>query len=238
MLASGGQAVPVHIPKPLQGWRVFCGEVGIIVLGVLIALAAQQLVEAWQWRNEVAGFRDAVREEMELDLGTYPYRARQKPCITARLGELQRWLDGWRNGRGERLLGPIGMTTSHVIRTNVWDSRDPDTFAHMPRHERLENSFLYSEFANNEVHRLDEREAWIQLASFDGATLLDHQDQIRLQGLIFRARLRDQRIDDNYGRFIKRAAALGLHPEPAPTPAAYDPDLCKPILPGQFEPAD
>lgn len=219
------------IPTPINGWRIFWGEVGIIVLGVLIALGAQQLVEAINWKREVAGFRDSIREEVNLDLGTYPYRARQKPCITARLDELQRWLDGWRDGRGEKLLGPIGMTTSHVIRTNVWDSRDPDTFAHMPRDEKLEISFLYSEFANNEVHRLDEREAWIQLASFDGARLLDHQDQIRLQGLIFRARLRDHRIDDNYGRLIKRAEALGLHPKAAPFPAAYDPNLCKRILP-------
>ena len=219
------------IPTPINGWRVFWGEVGIIVLGVLIALGAQQVVEAINWKREVAGFRDAIREEVNLDLGTYPYRAKQKPCMTARLDELQRWLDGWRDGRGERLLGPIGMTTSHVIRTNVWDSRDPDTFAHMPRNEKLEYSFLYSEFANNEVHRLDEREAWIQLASFEGATFLDHQDQMRLQGLIFRARLRDHRIDDNFGRFIKRADALGLYPKPAPVPAAYDSNLCKPILP-------
>lgn len=211
--------------RPPNGWHAVGWELLIVTVGVLIALGAQQLVEATNWRREVAGFRDAVREEVNLDLGTYPYRAKQKPCITARLNELQRWLDGWRNGRGERLLGPIGMTTSHVIRTNVWDSRDPDTFAHMPRHEKLEYSFLYSEFANNEVHRLDEREAWIQLASFDGASFLDHQDQIRLQGLIFRARLRDHLIDDNFGRFMRRANALGLFSKPAPVPAAYDSNL-------------
>jgi type IV secretory pathway VirB2 component (pilin) len=33
-----------HLPKPL-GWREFVGEVGIIVLGVLIALGAGQVVE-------------------------------------------------------------------------------------------------------------------------------------------------------------------------------------------------
>jgi hypothetical protein len=27
-----------HLPKPLHGWRAFAGEVGIIVVGVLIAL--------------------------------------------------------------------------------------------------------------------------------------------------------------------------------------------------------
>ena len=32
------------LPKPIHGWRAFWGEVGIIVLGVLIALGAQQLV--------------------------------------------------------------------------------------------------------------------------------------------------------------------------------------------------
>lgn len=221
----------IKVPTPLNGWRVFWGEVGIIVLGVLLALAAQRLVDEWQWKREVAGFRDALREELNLDLGTYPYRAKQKPCITARLDELQRWLDGWREGRGQKLLGPIGMLNSWVIRTNVWDSRDPETFAHMPRDEKLEYAFLYSEFANNEVHRLDERETWLQLASYDGADFLDHDDQMRLQGLITRARLRDSRIDQNYGNIIKRAEALGLHPKQAPVRAIYDPNLCKPILP-------
>ena len=46
----------VHYPKPLHGWREFGGEVGVIVLGVLIALGAQQLMSDWQWRNDV---RDA-----------------------------------------------------------------------------------------------------------------------------------------------------------------------------------
>ena len=30
----------ISVPKPLHGWRQFTGEVGIIVIGVLIALAA------------------------------------------------------------------------------------------------------------------------------------------------------------------------------------------------------
>ena len=60
----------------------------------------------------------------------------------------------------------------------------------MPLSEKLEYSGLYTEFANNEVHRLDERAAWIELANYDGATELDHQDLMRLQGLITRARLR------------------------------------------------
>ena len=32
-----------HFPKPLHGWREFVGEVGIIVIGVLIALVPSRL---------------------------------------------------------------------------------------------------------------------------------------------------------------------------------------------------
>lgn len=34
----------IHLPKPLHGWRALIGEVGIIVIGVLIALGAEQVV--------------------------------------------------------------------------------------------------------------------------------------------------------------------------------------------------
>ena len=33
-----------RLPNPLHGWRELAGEVGIIVVGVLIALGAEQLV--------------------------------------------------------------------------------------------------------------------------------------------------------------------------------------------------
>lgn len=220
-----------HSIKPIHGWRVFVGEVGIIVLGVLIALRAQQAIEAINWQREVAGFRVAVHDEIESNLDGYPYRAKQKQCIKRKLDELQLWLDGWRAGRGVKLTGPIGVVVSRVIRTSVWDSTDPAVLAHVPRDERIEYSFLYSEFSNNEVHRLDERETWFNLQAFDGADFLDHQDQIRLQGLIARARLRDDRIDSNAERFLKRAAKKsGLHPKAVVDPPVYDARLCEPIL--------
>lgn len=217
--------------KPPNGWNAVAWELLIVTLGVLIALAAQQLVEAANWRREVAGFRESVRDEIATNLGSYPYRAKQKRCIAERLDALQRWLDGWRAGRPSRLAGPIGVVASRVIRTSVWESRDPGTFAHMPRAEKEEYAFLYDEFRNNEIHRLDERGAWFELASFDGATMLDHQDQMRLQGLIARARLRDDRIDSNAERFLKRAAERsGLDPKDVADPPAYDSNLCRPIL--------
>ena len=54
----------VRLPKPLHGWREFAGEVGVIVLGVLIALGAQELVQELQWRSEVKQTREALDAEL------------------------------------------------------------------------------------------------------------------------------------------------------------------------------
>lgn len=63
----------VHLPKPLHGWRAFVGEVGIIVLGVLIALGAEQVVENWHWHQKVKQAEDAMRLELAQDDGPQAY---------------------------------------------------------------------------------------------------------------------------------------------------------------------
>ena len=222
-----------HLPKPLRGWREFFGEVGVIVLGVLIALTAQQIVETLHWRGEVRDFRAAIRSEMSIDLGTYVYHEAEGRCLNRRLDELQYWLDSARAGHPFKLTGPIGTPNSLVIDDNVWQSRDADTVAHMSLQEKLEYGHLYNEFANNEVHRLDERAAWIELGDFDGASALDHQDQRRLQGLISRARLRDMKMRTNAERFTRRAAQMGIFPRAAPDWPSHATQLCRPVLPAR-----
>ena len=42
-----------HVPKPLHGWRQFFGEIGVIVIGVLIAIGFGQVAEMFNWRAQV-----------------------------------------------------------------------------------------------------------------------------------------------------------------------------------------
>ena len=53
----------IHLPKPLHGWREFVGEVGIIVIGILIALGAEQVVEAVHDRSQVHEMTDKLHAE-------------------------------------------------------------------------------------------------------------------------------------------------------------------------------
>ena len=64
----------VHLPKPLDGWRAFVGEVGIIVIDVSIALSAEQLVEALHWRNEVASSDIRSQSTMTETSAFHPLR--------------------------------------------------------------------------------------------------------------------------------------------------------------------
>ncbi|HEV8406495.1 MAG TPA: hypothetical protein VGQ34_01055 [Sphingomicrobium sp.] len=86
----GGGRMHLHLPKPLHGWRAFVGEVGIIVLGVLIALGAEQAIQGFHDRHVAAQSRRDVREEVSTDLGFYRERLRESSCIKLRLEELSR----------------------------------------------------------------------------------------------------------------------------------------------------
>jgi len=82
-----------HLPKPLHGWREFAGEVGVIVIGVLIALGGEQLVTAVHSRSEANDARQAIRGELEFNMARLTSRSAQKNCAERRIADLQSLLD-------------------------------------------------------------------------------------------------------------------------------------------------
>ena len=78
-----------HLPKPLHGWREFAGEVGIIVVGVLIALAAEQVVEELHWRSEGHKALESLRQEMGDHFDDASEAMIAAPCIDRQLQLLE-----------------------------------------------------------------------------------------------------------------------------------------------------
>jgi len=223
--------VDQHESSRTSRWQKFARELGVIVLGVLIALGAEQAVTNWHERSQMRELRVAVDNEIALGLGTWQSRVKQQACIDARLDELTRWLQGWREGKPQNLLGPISAPRSGPSGTSVWESRDPAVMTQMPLQAKLAYAGIYDSFANNEVQRLDERMTWLALGEFDGARFLDHGAQMRLQGLITRARWRAGNISNNLVDAEKVALEMGIKPsENYFEPETYAP-LCAPILP-------
>jgi hypothetical protein len=50
--------------RPPNGWPTVWWELAIVTLGVLIALGAQQAVDAWQWRQKVVVVRQSMMAEL------------------------------------------------------------------------------------------------------------------------------------------------------------------------------
>jgi hypothetical protein len=78
-----------HLPKPLHGWRAFVGEVGIIVVGVLIALAAEQGVEDWRWHERADEARERLRAEVGHEFLLVEERKAVFDCIDEQLRTIE-----------------------------------------------------------------------------------------------------------------------------------------------------
>jgi hypothetical protein len=70
----------MRFPAPRHGWRAFAGEVEAIVIGVLLAPCAQELVQNLRWRREVKEMRQALDSELARALAAFDYRFRTRPA--------------------------------------------------------------------------------------------------------------------------------------------------------------
>ena len=222
----------VRLPKPLHGWREFAHEVIIVVIGVLLALGGAELVDTLHWQTEAGAFSKAVDHELGLNLGIYEAVIKQRPCVTRRLADLERFLADSRAGKQDRLARPIGTPDRHSQYSSVWDNRGAEVTAHLQGGRRGRYGELYDEFANNDLIRMKEREVWQDMEQFDQPEPLDHADRMRLRGLLDRAEYINMISVTNYEFIVKLARPLGIRPtgeeDLLPLPGADS--FCKPLL--------
>lgn len=103
----------VHAPKPLHDWREFIGEVGIIVLGVLIALVAQETVKALANRQQVMRGEDSLRDNFARFVTFAAELDAYAPCIAARSAEIRQIIDQAAANRRLPGVGPIPQLAPH-----------------------------------------------------------------------------------------------------------------------------
>jgi hypothetical protein len=224
----------IHLPKPLHGWREFAGEVGIIVLGVSIALGAEQLIQTIHSQREVAQFRTAVDLELATTLAAYRYRVDQEPCVKRRLGELRKWLDTSRAGTPLPPAGEIGRPSLYSFLTSVWKSSSPNVMNNLTLDTRERYAGLY-DFAGLVDGQLDqEAEIWRSLNAFNGASQLSPEDRRKIADLAYRAKSFDDLVVSNYPWFKQNAAEMDIAPawgnrRKFVTPP--DPAFCRPLFP-------
>jgi hypothetical protein len=158
-----------HLPKPLHGWREFAGEVGIIVLGVLIALGAEQLVEALHWRAEVRDAKSAIQQDMAQSNRVFAYRVAAHDCVARRLDKVGEIIERSAQHQGPANVGDVFPDIGNALDKNAWEtSRAGQVLQHFDRKSLGLYGIYYLQLDNIGAFVMKENEDWGVLRALRG----------------------------------------------------------------------
>lgn len=201
----------IKLPRPLNGWRAFAGEVGVVLLGVLLALGAQQAAEDIQIRSEVRELRRTIDHEIGLNLFIYDLRSRGSACNMRRIKELLSWVRKAQNGQALPQISIYGPPTMAPYRS-AWDSRDGKVFAYVPAKARQKYAEFYDELDGNSKRLDEEAEAWLALKGFELPGPVSIDDRRRIYYNVAMAYSVDRTWAGNMPVSRKIADELGVKP--------------------------
>lgn len=167
-----------HMPKLPHSVREFLGEVGIIVIGVTIALAAEQAIEALHWRHVV----HSERESLDRGVGNVRHamleRVAQQSCADRRLSELALVFD--RHDRHEPLglvapIGRISVWTGSAVALRI--ATADGSLSHMSVAEKAKYFGAFGTYEETFAPAAqEERQSWRVLQRLDHAEVLNDED--------------------------------------------------------------
>jgi hypothetical protein len=160
----------VHRPKSVHNWREFLGEIGVIVIGVLIALGAQQAVEAWHQRDVAEKSMAAIRAEAAGAAGVFEERRLTQPCVDRKLKQIDKIMFLARPTGRLPDIGEIGRPPARPLQSAAWAEAQANGAAlHFPDRERVSLSLTYSVVGGYSANLAAEQEMWSTIA------LLEHE---------------------------------------------------------------
>lgn len=186
-------------PKPLHGWRAFAGEVGVIVLGVLLALIAQQAVEDWQWRQRTRDARIGLAREAGMMTSQLYERLIVQQCLLARLhflaNRLQASGSDWNGipekfGGSQRFFANTLPVTYRPPRRDLVDSiwvntQDDGTLAHFPQDEAERIAAIYANARNIQALFDQEQQMSALLGPLATNLKFDPGDRMRMMQAVY-----------------------------------------------------
>ena len=181
--------------KPVHGWRAFAGEVGIIVIGVLIALAAQQAVETWRWQQDVERTREDLDDQILYNVALGAERIAVNRCLRERL-QLLGAAVAKTNGQwtplppvGTSLFKPtlplVYRAPNRIFTTDVWEQAKANgVLSHMAPKDVQTYSATYAQIADLREHNTEETNLTPALSFLGFAGRLDPSSRERALTII------------------------------------------------------
>jgi len=226
--------------NPPHGWNAVGWELAVVTLGVLIALAAQQLAEALNDRSTAAETRAQVTDELNSNLMSMVLRQSAEPCIERRLAELRAIVTQWQ--------------TTGSFETPKWVSQSPVIEIELSRYDAALSAGRLALLAGDEQYRmgavaarirkfnewqLAERVPWGRLRALQfGSKALAMQDRASIRNALQDAATFDYEAKINSAQALPMARRYGFAPDakgfremaPQVWPGGkFSPSICAPI---------
>jgi hypothetical protein len=214
--------VEIHRPGVVRNWREFLKEVGIIVLGVSVALAGEEIVNNYNWKEEVAVVEDSVDDELADALFSAMERVKITDCQRRTLDRLDQLAD---ESRGTLVIRNAPLRRVRLWGSAAWDAAVASgTIAHMDHDKRNTYAALFSFLHLFRDLNMRQEELWAKIDAYRRPRVLTDESRNRFVEGISQLRALTGTMNLAAQQFIERARPLQL--ELSPEDAA---ELRKPL---------
>jgi hypothetical protein len=207
----------IHKPKPWHGAREFLKEYAIIVVGVLTALGAEQMVEQIHWMRSVHETEDAMDAELHEDALSSYFRLSLHGCAVSRLDALRAVLVASRDDGAPAPIMPVYNWRLRPLQSDAWQAAQAvQIVSHVPRDRLLAYSRAYF-FADIQLKLQPEERAamdTINTLTINAGRLQPGERDRLFVGLVATRRMLTQ-TDSAAARFLEEAGKVGVQLSPA-----------------------
>lgn len=209
---------------PPHGWNAVAWELGIVTLGVLIALAAQQWADDLGWRARARAATEGVRDEVADHYRFSAEWRRVEPCLYAQIDRLAARLTA---ADGERIEpAPVYTEPSfafYVLRMpsrtynrGAWDAAISDgATTHMDRRMRNALNTVYTRIDQLNAANTQNNDAYPQLFGLSRSLPMDAASRLGFLRILDQLRGRVEYMALRSGQIIGGIEKAGLAPDKA-----------------------
>jgi type II secretory pathway pseudopilin PulG len=185
--------------KPLHNWRQFAGEVAIIVVGIMLALSAENWMEQRKWRQQANLTTEAIKQELSYAAQWSYERQVIQPCLKGQIkkliGQLERNSGEWaatpmyrasnNEAQASETVPFAYRAPSRVLTADAWENAiATGSLNHLPRERVQAFSALYNQISQWRELQAEEARASTRLSplAFNGS--LDQQARSDMIGAL------------------------------------------------------
>jgi len=202
----------------------FLKEVIIIVVGVAIALGAGQLMDDWNWRQEVAIVTDSLDDELADTLFAAQERIKIADCQRRTLDRLDQLAD---ESRGTLVIRNAPVTRTRVWGSSAWEAAvASDTIAHMDHDKRNAYAVLFSFTRLFRELNFRQEELWARIEAYRRPRILTDESRARFVENVSELRALTGTMNRAAAQFVNAAKPLGIQLNPADAATLRAPMQC------------